>query len=209
VVSWASGSVRLRWFHPRPMSSEVDLHGERSPKSIRGPFGARETDQKLIVAGVRHYLIRDHTGLEGLDVFAMGTRRLSEARSYPPKVPGSSWLDARSDRLSPRQAWFTGSLAPATPVVNPSAAKRDIESTTNRRFIARLLIVMARASDPPPVRRRHCPPSLPGWLTAPPAALLAPSRALACRQGHSARSRSRSAYPHDLEHCLVALTLVG
>jgi hypothetical protein len=51
------------------------------PPKVGGPFGTRQSNQKLIVAGVRHYLIRDHTGLEGLDVLAMGTRRLSEHRS--------------------------------------------------------------------------------------------------------------------------------
>jgi hypothetical protein len=40
------------------------------PLNIGGPLGRRQTDQKLIVAGIRHYLIRDQTGLDRLDAVA-------------------------------------------------------------------------------------------------------------------------------------------
>jgi len=81
------------------------------PPKVGGPFGTRQSNQKLIVAGVRHYLIRDHTGLEGLDVLAMGTRRLSEARSYLPKSTRVQ-LVGRQKRQALAEAslvhWLTG-----------------------------------------------------------------------------------------------------
>jgi hypothetical protein len=49
--------------------------GERPPKSVRGPFSLLQSNQKSIVAGVRHYLVRDHTGLERLDAVAEARER--------------------------------------------------------------------------------------------------------------------------------------
>jgi hypothetical protein len=68
-----------------------------------------------------------------------------------------------------------GSLAgrhPQLPFPVPRAAKTDIENSISTRFMARLLIVWARANDPPPAHRRTCPP----WCNALRPELESPSR---------------------------------
>jgi hypothetical protein len=62
---------------------------QRSPESIFGPI-ATAIDHvtaitELVVAGVRHYVIGNHTGLEGLNIVAMGTRELSEVTGHVPE----------------------------------------------------------------------------------------------------------------------------
>jgi hypothetical protein len=68
---------------------------ERPPRNVRGPFARFKATPELVVAGVRHHVIRDDTGLEGLEVLAMGTGELSEA---PGRLP-----ERARERLITRQ----------------------------------------------------------------------------------------------------------
>jgi hypothetical protein len=134
----------------------------------RGTPGCRSPVQckQLVVAGVLHYVIVDHTRLEGLNVSAMGTWELSKATSGLPKL-ARVLLVGRQRRKALTDAGLVRRLASTrnAGVQSKRCQKRYREN--NKETLQRPSLQSLDANHPPhpPARRRRCPPSVPGCTT--------------------------------------------